>query len=366
MNAWMPTGEHSTPRHARPARAAYRRLPLLGMSAALTVGLVLPGLPGLPGQLPTAAADDVDELINQLDSSSRDAAALNEEVKALEESVEAKQKDVDRAREEAGRAAEEARAALAAQEGYRSEVNRIAGSKYRGAVKHPGVARAGVKDPASALDRKLFLDVLSRDTENTANQLADATKAAAAKHNAASRATATAEFERNELDRRLDHLRQESEELHARTEDLMHRVDSLTNAQRQAWINKNGPANPEMAQRLAEMATSGVVQAALSRIGSPYSWGAVGPGAFDCSGLMVWAFQQQGKSIPRTSQAQLAGGTPVSRADLQPGDIVAYFPGATHVGMYIGDGQIVHASDYGIPVQVVSVDSMPFAGAARY
>ncbi|MDN6619454.1 MAG: C40 family peptidase, partial [Corynebacterium variabile] len=87
---------------------------------------------------------------------------------------------------------------------------------------------------------------------------------------------------------------------------------------------------------------------------------------FDCSGLMYWASQQLGKSIPRTSQAQVSGGTPVSRDELQPGDIVGYYSGVTHVGMYIGDGKIVHASDYGIPVQVVSVDSMPFAGASRY
>ena len=81
---------------------------------------------------------------------------------------------------------------------------------------------------------------------------------------------------------------------------------------------------------------------------------------------MVWAYQQVGKSIPRTSQAQLAGGQPVSIDALQPGDVIAYFPGATHVGMYIGDGKIVHASDYGIPVQVVPADSMPIAGAVRY
>ena len=76
--------------------------------------------------------------------------------------------------------------------------------------------------------------------------------------------------------------------------------------------------------------------------------------------------RDRGKTIPRTSQAQLAGGQSVTRDQLQPGDIVAYYPGATHVGMYIGDGQLVHASDYGIPVQVVPVDSMPMVGASRY
>ncbi|MPV51696.1 hypothetical protein GCO27_01160 [Corynebacterium sp. zg331] len=111
---------------------------------------------------------------------------------------------------------------------------------------------------------------------------------------------------------------------------------------------------------------AGAVQAALSKIGAPYSWGATGPDAFDCSGLIYWAYQQQGMTIPRTSQSQLAGGTPVSRDQLQPGDVVGYYPGVTHVGLYIGDGKLVHASDYGIPVQVVDVDSMPWAGAVRF
>lgn len=111
---------------------------------------------------------------------------------------------------------------------------------------------------------------------------------------------------------------------------------------------------------------AGAVQAALSKLGAPYSWGATGPDAFDCSGLIYWAYQQQGMTVPRTSQSQLAGGTPVSRDQLQPGDVVGYYPGVTHVGMYIGDGKLVHASDYGIPVQIVDVDSMPWAGAVRF
>ncbi|WKD58973.1 NlpC/P60 family protein [Corynebacterium caspium] len=313
-----------------------------------------------------ALATDLDELIHQLEESSRAATSLNEEVKALEENIANKQHDVDLAREQAHHAADEATLALQAQAGYRVEINRIASSKYRGALKHPGVAHLGAKNPQIALDRKSYLELLARDTERTASNLSLATQIATEKHNIASRAAAAAEFERNELNLRLDKLRKESEDLKQRADSLMAQIDALDTAQRQAWIDKNGPANPELAKMLQEHATSGVVQAALSKIGSPYSWGAVGPDAFDCSGLMVWAYNQQGKSIPRTSQAQLSGGMPVNKAELQPGDIVAFFPGATHVGMYIGEGKIVHASDYGIPVQVVSVDSMPFAGAARY
>ena len=64
------------------------------------------------------------------------------------------------------------------------------------------------------------------------------------------------------------------------------------------------------------------VQAALTRIGSPYSWGGSGPNAFDCSGLVMWAFQQAGISLPHSSQALAQGGQPVDMSQMQPGDVV--------------------------------------------
>ena len=108
------------------------------------------------------------------------------------------------------------------------------------------------------------------------------------------------------------------------------------------------------------------VQAALTRIGSPYSWGAGGPSAFDCSGLVQWAFQQAGVFLPHSSYAQSAGGQPVSMDQMQPGDVVAYYSDASHVGMYVGDGMMVHASTFGIPVAVVPVNNAPIFNVRRY
>ena len=109
------------------------------------------------------------------------------------------------------------------------------------------------------------------------------------------------------------------------------------------------------------------VQAALTRVGSPYSWGGSGPNAFDCSGLVMWAFQHAGISLPHSSQALAAGGTPVSRDQLQPGDVVNFYSDASHTGIYVGDGMVVHASTYGQPVKVVPLDGAgPFHNARRY
>ncbi len=109
------------------------------------------------------------------------------------------------------------------------------------------------------------------------------------------------------------------------------------------------------------------VQAALTRVGSPYSWGAAGPSAFDCSGLVMWAYQQAGISLPHSSQMLAAGGQAVSRDQLQPGDVVNFYSDASHTGIYVGDGMVVHASTYGQPVKVVPLDGAgPFYNARRY
>lgn len=130
------------------------------------------------------------------------------------------------------------------------------------------------------------------------------------------------------------------------------------------------PGQPPGDTAAPPVASSGegaaVVQAALSRIGSPYSWGATGPNAFDCSGLIKWAFLQNGKSLPRSSQALAQGGQPVAVSDLQPGDIVTFYSDVSHAGIYIGDGMMVHASTYGTPVKVAPIANAPIHNVRRY
>lgn len=109
-----------------------------------------------------------------------------------------------------------------------------------------------------------------------------------------------------------------------------------------------------------------IVAAARSKLGAPYVWGAAGPNAFDCSGLTSWAYAQVGKSIPRTSYDQAAQGTPVSRNNLQPGDIIAFYSGASHVGIYAGNGRVIHAINSSTPLTETSIDYMPFHSAVRF
>lgn len=109
-----------------------------------------------------------------------------------------------------------------------------------------------------------------------------------------------------------------------------------------------------------------IVDAARSRIGSPYAYGATGPSTFDCSGLTSWAYSQAGKSIPRTSQAQAAAGQQVSLNDLQPGDIIAYYGGASHVAIYSGNGMMIDALNSGSTVTERPINYMPIHSAFRF
>lgn len=96
------------------------------------------------------------------------------------------------------------------------------------------------------------------------------------------------------------------------------------------------------------------------QLGTPYVWGGSQPGGFDCSGLVSWAYKQVGKNIPRVSNDQLASGERVSLDSLKPGDIIGY-NGGSHVGMYVGGGDVIHAPFTGDVVKRVPLNA---AGSA--
>jgi peptidoglycan DL-endopeptidase CwlO len=104
---------------------------------------------------------------------------------------------------------------------------------------------------------------------------------------------------------------------------------------------------------------------ALTRLGRPYVWAAAGPYEFDCSGLVVWAFAQEGISLPHYTGSLWNEGVHVSESDLQPGDLVFFYADVSHVGIYIGEGLMVDAPTAGQNVQVQPITDDPFVGAVR-
>ncbi|MGW0709285.1 NlpC/P60 family protein [Streptomyces sp. NPDC002643] len=127
-----------------------------------------------------------------------------------------------------------------------------------------------------------------------------------------------------------------------------------------------GPVSPATSTANApNTRAAAAVSYAYAKIGSPYVWGATGPNAFDCSGLIQAAYRSAGVSLPRTTYAQINAGRRVARSELQPGDLVFYYSGISHVGIYVGNGQMIHAPNPSASVRVSPLDEMPYAGATR-
>lgn len=104
---------------------------------------------------------------------------------------------------------------------------------------------------------------------------------------------------------------------------------------------------------------------ARAQLGEPYVFGAEGPGSWDCSGLTMMAWRQAGVSLPHSSRQQYAVSAKVSRSQLQPGDLVLFYGDMHHVGLYAGNGMVIHAPRPGKSVEYIQMKYMPFAGAVR-
>jgi cell wall-associated NlpC family hydrolase len=104
---------------------------------------------------------------------------------------------------------------------------------------------------------------------------------------------------------------------------------------------------------------------AITKKGLPYVWGGAGPTGYDCSGLVMWAYKQLGINLPHSSAQQSRIGTPVSRADLRPGDLVFFYSPVSHVGIYLGDNKIFNAFERGQPLKVSDMSRLPFHNARR-
>jgi cell wall-associated NlpC family hydrolase len=107
------------------------------------------------------------------------------------------------------------------------------------------------------------------------------------------------------------------------------------------------------------------LRAALTRRGDPYIWGAAGPGEFDCSGLVMWAYAQEGIQLDHYTGDQWNEGEHISRSQLEPGDLLFFFADISHVGIWLGNGLMVDAPSFGQDVMVQPVDWSIFVGAVR-
>jgi cell wall-associated NlpC family hydrolase len=135
-------------------------------------------------------------------------------------------------------------------------------------------------------------------------------------------------------------------------------------AARTATVSRSA-SRPPLTTAPVSGSAAAVVAYAEAQLGDAYVYGATGPDAWDCSGLTMGAWAQAGVSLPHNAAAQMSYGTPVSESELQPGDLVFYYQPVSHVGIYIGNGQIVNAENPSVGVVTAPVNSMPYSGAVR-
>jgi peptidoglycan DL-endopeptidase CwlO len=155
----------------------------------------------------------------------------------------------------------------------------------------------------------------------------------------------------------------EKKTIEANLEEAEGLLEELKEEEREALLSRGAVRLPSGVETSGRAAAA--LRYAMAQVGDAYAYGAAGPNAFDCSGLTMMAWAQAGVGLPHSSSAQYGSGPHVAASDLRPGDLVFYYSPISHVGMYIGNGLIVHAANPGAGVRVAALYSMPYVGAVR-
>ncbi|MEJ1196508.1 MULTISPECIES: NlpC/P60 family protein [unclassified Streptomyces] len=244
----------------------------------------------------------------------------------------------------------------------RDALGSLAGAQYRSGGIDPSLALLLSADPDDYLDKASVLDRITSHQAGELRELQGAMRDLAQDRAEAGRKLTELEKGRKAV---AAHKKTVERKL-AKARELL---NSLPDGERAAYdrgsrsgrtdLSAPGDAGPVSGRAAAAVA------AARSALGKPYVWGANGPTGFDCSGLTQWSYAQAGVGLPRTSQAQSGAGQRVSLAQARPGDLVAYRDDASHIGMYVGDGQVIHAPYPGAPVRYDPVGMMPVSSVTR-
>jgi cell wall-associated NlpC family hydrolase len=348
-------------RHARtslahapstPSRRVLRSGLLLGASAALTLTL----LPGTAGAAPGATSPTPDQLTQMVGAASQQLELVSEQVNTAQEHYRQEQA----ARAGADQALADAQARLTA---LAPQIREVARSAYAGGNNHL-VSLDVLLTSRSANDfvtQLTTLNVIAGHTNTVVQQAAAAAQDAKKSQAQADQAETAAKKD-------LDDVTSKQADLQTKIADYQKQYDALTAPQQQqVQTARSGQA---VAAPGPVTASSGAAQTAvntaLAQVGKPYVYGGAGPNSFDCSGLTQYSWAAAGVSLPHSAEMQAGMGSPVTLSALQPGDLVFYYSPIGHVAMYIGNGNIVHASTEGQPVKVVPLASMPGAVAARH
>ena len=310
-------------------------------------------------------------------------AARAHDLEVLTEKFNEAREQLKLTREAAALAAEELEAAQADLAEAREHVRAVAVGAYTGDRLGTLEAMLTSESADDLLDRIGMLQTIADHNNGVLggaqHATEDADRAKAASEQLAAEAQAQVDrltTQKQELDAQIavykaayERLTEEEQRASRAAAERHAREQAAAAPQNSAAAPRQRAAQPAPAPATALAGGSAAAQTAVStamaQIGDPYVWGAGGPNAFDCSGLMQYAYSAAGISLPHSSRMQSTMGVPVSRSALQPGDLLFFYSPVSHVGMYIGNGQMVHASTSGVPVKTASIDSMGNFTSAR-
>ncbi|MFJ6753759.1 MULTISPECIES: NlpC/P60 family protein [unclassified Streptomyces] len=323
-------------------------------AAAAMAGAPASAAPGLPYEPGGAARTGVSAQVDRL---------FEEAEQATERFNEAGEK-ADRLRAEVNRAQEAVARGQERINTMRGVLGTFAGAQYRSGGIDPAVGLMLAEDPDAYLEQAAALDRLTSRQARQLDELREEQRSLGQERREASRKLAELDALRSDVAR---HKRSVTAKL-AAARRLLSTMPSEERADFERSSRSGGRAD-EMPEMPFSGPSSGraaaAVMAARSAVGRPYVWGSTGPSGFDCSGLMVWSYRQAGVSLPRTSQAQRHAGRQVPLSQARPGDLVTYRSDASHVGMYVGNGQVVHAPYPGARVRYDPVGMMPVSSVTR-
>ncbi|MER5253607.1 MULTISPECIES: NlpC/P60 family protein [unclassified Streptomyces] len=338
--------------HRRPALSGLDRSTRVTVlsAAAATAAAALAATPAgaAPQDTPATTKAKVDRLFAQAEKATEAYNKADERADTLREQVERAKDSVARGQERINT--------------MRGALGSLAGAQYRSGGIDPSLALVLSSDPDGYLDKAAALDRISARQAGELTDLQQAQRSLAQERTEAGHKLSELEKSRTAVAR---HKRSVEHKL-AKARKLL---NSLPSQDREAYDRASRSGRDEMPDLGGAAPSSSraaaAIAAARSAVGKPYVWGANGPSGFDCSGLTQWSYAQAGVGLPRTSQAQRYAGQQVPLGQAQPGDLVAYRDDASHIGMYMGNGQVVHAPYPGAPVRYDPVGMMPVSSVTR-
>jgi cell wall-associated NlpC family hydrolase len=300
-----------------------------------------------------------DEVKAKVDALYEQAEQATEKLDGAQEKQEKLQKEISTIQDNVARGQEELNK-------LRDGLGTMASAQYRTGGIDPSIQLFLSSDPDDYLDKASTMDQLS------AQQVEALTKIQG-KQRELAQERAEASSKLKDLSATRTELKKKKNEVKAKLAAAQKLLNTLTAKEKAALDAQQAQAASRSSSRVdlgntgsASSRAAAAFAAGQTKIGSPYVYGASGPSSFDCSGFTSWAYAQAGVSIPRTSEAQASAGTRIySQSDLKVGDLVIFYGDYHHVGLYAGNGQVLHAPHTGAVVRYESIGNMTFEFGVR-